>query len=103
MANTVTKQLELFEEAPKKLAPRLIYLVGLDTDSADIDVIPFYDKYDALSYARQQFEQLTESYADYAEVREEADMNTYAKKDGWFYTATDGDGVHVWAREVKIR
>jgi hypothetical protein len=101
--STATKQLDLFPEAPIKLSPRTIYLVGIDTDSADIDVIPFYDKYDALSYAHQQFAEYTKDYADYAEVREEGDLSVYAIKDGWLYTATDGDGIHIWVREVKIK
>lgn len=99
----MTNQLDLFVEAPEKLAPRLIYLVGIDTDSADIDVVPFYNKYEAIPYARQQFDQLIGDYDSYSEVTEEDQMSKYARKDGWLYTATDGDGVHVWVREVRIQ
>lgn len=99
----MTDQLDLFQEAPDKLAPRTIYLVGIDTDSADINVIPFYEKYEALAYARQQFTELIDGYENYSEVREEKDMSAYDLRDGWFYSATDWDGIQVWCREAKIR
>jgi len=99
MADT-SNQLELFpQEAPAKLLPRSIYLVIIEDRHCDVGVIPFYDKEDAIVYARKEARQYCRHIDDLDET-----LSPFAAKAGYIYTATyscEGDGIAV--REETIR
>jgi len=96
----ISKQSELFpQEAPAKLLPRSIYLVIINDRHWDTEVIPFYDKEEALAYARKEVQKSCRNIEDLDET-----LHPQAAKAGYLYVgiySCEGDNISV--REETIR
>jgi hypothetical protein len=95
----MTNQQELFPEAPAKLLPRLIYLVIINDRHAEPEAIPFYNKDEAIEYARSYVISTNSHHGDIEEGLTES-----MKKAGWlYYCLYSCESDSVWVIEEKIR
>lgn len=97
---TTEPQQELFpQQAPASLLPRKIYIIVVEDGHADVDVIPYYGREEAIAQARK----LVNDYCRYPEDIEES-LTVRMAQQGWiYYCVYSGDGDSVRVIEETIR